>query len=124
MKKSIQVSSSYQISWAGFFRNIAHYSLIRYFFFLVLELLKAYRTEKKKSEMIKIFEKVLQEYTPCTSISQSETLVEYLQNLTLKNEMQNEELRRVQGEMDIKTKQHTEEVDILNVKVQNLEKEV
>ena len=64
----------------------------------VLELLKAYRLEKKKGDLIKVFERVLREYTPCTSISESETLVEYLQNLTLKSSMQNEELRRLTDE--------------------------
>ena len=30
----------------------------------VLELLKAYRLEKKKGDLIKVFERVLREYTP------------------------------------------------------------
>jgi chromosome segregation ATPase len=61
--------------------------------------LRAYRTEKERGNLIKGFEKVLGEHTPCTSIAETDSLVEYLQNLTKKNDMIGDELRRVSKEM-------------------------
>lgn len=55
-------------------------------------LLKAYKTEKKRGELVKLYESVLSEHTPCTSISQPQELVDYLNSLTSKTAMLQKEL--------------------------------
>ena len=57
-------------------------------------LLDAYKIEKKKNEIIKIFEKVLQENTPVSSLSEGKLLVEYLNGL---NEKQNYSMVRLES---------------------------
>ncbi|CAH2352571.1 golgin Imh1p [[Candida] railenensis] len=61
-------------------------------------LLDAYKTEKRKTDLIAIFEKILQEHTPVTSISDAGSLVEYLNGLNEKTSMLNSEFRKVTGE--------------------------
>ncbi|KAG2733593.1 hypothetical protein G9P44_003118 [Scheffersomyces stipitis] len=57
-------------------------------------LLEAFKTEKKKGELIRAFERVLQENTPVSSISEAGTLVEYLNSLNEKKTLLNTELRK------------------------------
>ncbi|KAK6199187.1 uncharacterized protein RJT21DRAFT_140795 [Scheffersomyces amazonensis] len=57
-------------------------------------LLQAYKTEKRKGELIILFERVLKEHTPVSSISDAGALVEYLNGLNEKNNMLNAEMRR------------------------------
>lgn len=64
------------------------------------QLLKAYKLEKKKGELIRIYEKVLSENTPCTSIAEPRVLIDYLNDLTSKSSIQQKELNRVQGELE------------------------
>lgn len=61
-------------------------------------LLDAYKTEKRKTDLIAIFEKILQEHTPVTSISDAGLLVEYLNGLNEKTSLLNSEFRKVTGE--------------------------
>ena len=58
-------------------------------------LLDAYKIEKKKNEIIKIFEKVLQENTPVSSLSEGKLLVEYLNGLNEKTKLLNGEIRKL-----------------------------
>ena len=58
-------------------------------------LLDAYKLEKKKNEIIKIFEKVLQENTPVSSLSEGKLLVEYLNGLNEKTKLLNGEIRKL-----------------------------
>ena len=84
---------------------------------LFLELLKAYKLEKEKTDSLAVFERVLREYTPCHSISDSETLIEYLQNMTLQRSMQNEELRRMTQDFSNLKAQHWAEIKSLQEKL-------
>lgn len=61
--------------------------------------MKGYNLEKEKASLITAFDRVLSEHTPCTSILDPDILVEYLQNISLKASMMNEELRRIAHEM-------------------------
>lgn len=61
-------------------------------------LLEAYKIEKRKSQLIQIFENVLKEHTPISSISDAKVLVEYLNGLTEKNKLQNNEIRKLTKE--------------------------
>lgn len=58
-------------------------------------LLDAYKQLKAGAEQVAKFEKVLQENTPCSSIQEGEQLAEYLNSLTLKNSMLNDEMRKM-----------------------------
>jgi len=77
-------------------------------------LLEAYKNEKAKNELVAKFETILRENTPCSSITEGDALAEYLNSLTLKNTMLNEELRKI-------TKDHSEKD---NFKVKELEQKV
>lgn len=68
------------------------------------QLLKAYKLEKKKGELIRLYEKVLSEHTPCTSIAEPQVLIDYLNDLTSKSSIQQKELNRVQGELETSEK--------------------
>lgn len=63
-------------------------------------LLKAYKTEKKRSELVKLYESVLSEHTPCTSISQPQELVDFLNGLSTKTDMLQKELASGKVEFD------------------------
>ncbi|ODV84358.1 hypothetical protein CANARDRAFT_29232 [[Candida] arabinofermentans NRRL YB-2248] len=58
-------------------------------------LFDAYKVEKKKTFIISNFEKMLQETTPCSSISDADSLKAYLSSLTSKNDILNSEMRKV-----------------------------
>ncbi|KAK9491427.1 hypothetical protein V1508DRAFT_373911 [Lipomyces doorenjongii] len=64
------------------------------------ELHRAYEAERARSSLIDAFENVLREHTPCSSIEDPQALVEYLQNLTLRQDMLVEEMKRVTKEKD------------------------
>ncbi|GEQ70039.1 hypothetical protein JCM33374_g3715 [Metschnikowia sp. JCM 33374] len=57
-------------------------------------LLDAYKTEKRKGELIRTFEKVMSEVTPVSSISDVGLLLDYLKGLTDKATLSSEELRK------------------------------
>lgn len=57
-------------------------------------LLEAYKTEKRKGELIASFEKVMSEVTPVLSIADVGLLVDYLKGLTEKATLLSNELRR------------------------------
>lgn len=61
-------------------------------------LLDAYKTEKRKSELVAVFEKVLQENTPVTSIADAKSLLDYLGSLNEKNLLLDSELRKKTSE--------------------------
>lgn len=81
-------------------------------------LLDAYKTEKRKSELVAIFEKVLQENTPVTSIADAKSLLEYLGSLNEKNLLLDSELRKISSE-SIALKNSTSD---LEKKILDLEK--
>ncbi|KAK9475972.1 hypothetical protein V1514DRAFT_338305 [Lipomyces japonicus] len=81
------------------------------------ELKNAYDILREKNRFVNQFENVLREHTPCSSVTEPEALVEYLQNLTLKQEMQMEEMKRVTKERDVVTK----DIDIQKESVRNLQ---
>ncbi len=64
------------------------------------ELLRSYRIAHSRATSIEPFEKALRENTPLTSIKDPESLVEYLNQITLKGDMVMEELKRVTTEKD------------------------
>ncbi|KAK9366193.1 hypothetical protein V1509DRAFT_630818 [Lipomyces kononenkoae] len=64
------------------------------------ELHRAYEAERARASFIDAFETVLREHTPCSSIQETQTFVEYLQNLTLRQDMLVEEMKRVTKEKD------------------------
>ncbi|KAG5421019.1 IMH1 [Candida metapsilosis] len=90
-------------------------------------LLEAYKVEKKKSELIKIFENVLREHTPVSSISDAKTLVEYLNGLNEKTKLQSSEIRKLTKENSVLTfkiaKYEEDGEDSLSRKMEDLKKE-
>ena len=64
------------------------------------ELLKSYRIAHARIQTIDPFETTLREHTPLTSISDPSALVEYLNQVNLKNDMVVDELRRVTNDRD------------------------
>lgn len=87
-------------------------------------LLDAYKTEKRKGELIMAFEKVLQENTPISSISDADVLVDYLRGLNEKSELANKELRRKTTENSQLTrhnKQHVTKLEKYEQKIKELE---
>ncbi|KAK9237180.1 hypothetical protein V1525DRAFT_361383 [Lipomyces kononenkoae] len=64
------------------------------------ELHRAYETERARASFIDTFETVLREHTPCSSIQEPQAFVEYLENLTLRQDMLVEEMKRVTKERD------------------------
>ena len=90
-------------------------------------LLEAYKVEKKKSELIKIFENVLREHTPVSSISDAKTLVEYLNGLNEKTKLQSNEIRKLTKENSVLTfkiaKYEENGEDSLSRKMEDLKKE-
>ncbi|QPG75930.1 hypothetical protein FOA43_003316 [Brettanomyces nanus] len=57
------------------------------------QLYQAYKVEKEKSVIIKGFETVLKETTPCTGISEMEVFKEYLEGLSKKADILSQQLR-------------------------------
>lgn len=61
-------------------------------------LLDAYKTEKKKAELVAAFEKVLQECTPVSSIADAGVLVEFLKSINEKTALVEGELKKLLSE--------------------------
>ncbi|CAH6723361.1 golgin Imh1p [[Candida] jaroonii] len=57
-------------------------------------LLDAFKVEKKKGELVKMFENVLKEHTPISSISDAGMLVDFIKGLNEKNQLVNDELKK------------------------------
>lgn len=88
-------------------------------------LLDAFKLEKKKSELIGIFEKVLKEYTPISSISDAEMLVDFIKGMNEKNKLLNDELKvqvLVNSGLKREKKNLVDEVKGLKAKVEELQK--
>jgi chromosome segregation ATPase len=64
------------------------------------ELLRSYRIAHSRATSIEPFERALKENTPLTSIKDPEALIEYLNQVNLRNDMVMEELKRVTAEKD------------------------
>lgn len=71
-------------------------------------LLDAYKTEKRKGELVLVFEKVLKENTPVSTIADAGELVEFLKSLNEKTSMTEQELRRKTAEASLLTKRLAE----------------
>lgn len=87
-------------------------------------LLEAFKVEKRKTELITSFEKVLRECTPISSISDAGLLVEYLNQLTQKTNLLNQEIKKYNRENIELTKNNknlTNQVTTLNDKVKILQ---
>lgn len=78
-------------------------------------LLDAYKTEKRKTDLIASFERILQEHTPVSSISDAGSLVEYLNGLNEKTNMLNQEFRKVAGDNSslLKEKKQLESIKLV-----------
>lgn len=61
-------------------------------------LLDAYKTEKRKAELVAAFEKVLRECTPVSSIADAGVLVEFLKSINDKTALVEQELKRTTAE--------------------------
>lgn len=72
-------------------------------------LLDAFKTEKRKGELVIAFEKVLKECTPVSTISDAGLLVDYLTSLNEKASLLDAELRKTVSEL---TKTNKEKADI------------
>lgn len=62
-------------------------------------LLDAYKTEKRKGDLVLAFEKVLKDNTPVSLIADAGELVDYLKSIHEKTELTEQELRRKSGEL-------------------------
>lgn len=62
-------------------------------------LLDAYKTEKRKGELVLAFEKVLKEFTPVSLIADAGELVEYLKSIHDKTSIMEQELRKKTAEV-------------------------
>ncbi|GMM44693.1 Imh1 protein [Pichia kluyveri] len=80
-------------------------------------LYNAYKTEKKKSSLIKAFENMLQEQTPCSSIGELDGVRDYLRSLTSKSDMLTSELANITKEK----KSAEEKAATLDKKVKELQ---
>lgn len=81
-------------------------------------LYNAYKIEKKKSSLIKAFENMLQEQTPCSSIGELDGVRDYLRSLTSKSDMLTSELANITKEK----KSAEEKAATLDKKVKELQK--
>jgi len=90
-------------------------------------LLEAYKVEKKKTELIKIFDNVLRENTPVSSISEAKTLIDYLNGLNEKTKLQSNEIRKLTKENSVLTfkiaKYEQDGEDAVFRKIEDLKKE-
>ncbi|CAK9436287.1 uncharacterized protein LODBEIA_P08450 [Lodderomyces beijingensis] len=87
-------------------------------------LLDAYKIEKKKTELIKVFELVLKENTPISSLADAKILVEYLNGINEKNKIQSTEIRRLTKEnsmLSFKVAKSEEQGQSSDKTLQNLE---
>ena len=90
-------------------------------------LLEAYKTEKRKSELIDMFEKLLSENTPISSISDAGVLIDYLKGLNEKTTMLNVEMRRLSREKTNLAKSKTDlenTVSDINQKIKEYEAKI
>lgn len=83
-------------------------------------LLDAFKTEKRKGELVIAFEKVLKECTPVSTISDAGLLVDYLNSLNEKASLLDAELRKTMSELTKANKQNSD----LAKKLANAEKTI
>ncbi len=81
-------------------------------------LYNAYKIEKKKSALIKAFETMLKENTPCASIGELNAVRDYLNSLNSKSELLNAELSKLTKEKSMSD----EEIKTLKQKIKALQK--
>lgn len=62
------------------------------------QLLKAYKIEKKKNELVKIYEQVLAENTPCTSISEAKKFADFISGLKVTSEQQTRQINKLKSD--------------------------
>ncbi|GME68089.1 unnamed protein product [[Candida] boidinii] len=89
-------------------------------------LLDAYKTEKKKTSYITLFENALKDSTPCDGIADIQGFKQYLSGLNSKIDILNNEFKRVVGsENSLKKveKQLNDTVKSLNDKIKSVEKQ-
>ncbi|GME77857.1 unnamed protein product [[Candida] boidinii] len=89
-------------------------------------LLDAYKTEKKKTSYITLFETALKDSTPCDGIADIQGFKEYLSGLNSKIDILNNEFKRVVGsENSLKRteKQLNDTVKSLNDQIKSVEKQ-
>lgn len=83
-------------------------------------LLDAFKTEKRKGELVVAFEKVLKECTPVSTISDAGLLVDYLTSLSEKASLLDAELRTRTSELTKEKQNHAE----LSKKLANADKTI
>ncbi|PRT55862.1 Golgin IMH1 [Wickerhamiella sorbophila] len=88
------------------------------------QLLKAYRIEKKKGELVKLFEKVLSENTPCQTISEPQQMLEFLDGLNTKASLLKQELERVSDSHSRLRKRSAETEADLKAQLEEAKKEI
>lgn len=82
------------------------------------QLFEAYKIEKKKTALIKAFENMLKEKTPCSSIAELNAVRDYLNSLESKSDMLNQELTKLTKEK----KDRDEQVKKFQSKISDLQK--
>lgn len=88
------------------------------------QLLKAYRVEKKKGDLVKLFEKVLSENTPCQTISEPQQMLDFLDGLNNKAGLLKQELERVSDAHSRLRKRSADTEAELKAKLQEAEREI
>lgn len=100
------------------------------------ELLMSYRIANEKVKHIDSFEQMLREHTPCTTIQEQESFVEYLSNMQLRIDMTTNEFKKAAGERedakqrlsvlesdyDKEQQRHKSDAKSLNDRISTLEK--
>ncbi|KHJ32908.1 putative viral a-type inclusion protein repeat protein [Erysiphe necator] len=84
------------------------------------ELLRSYRVAHARAISIEVFEKQLREYTPLSTISDPDALVEYLNQLKLKGDIVMDEFKRVSSDRDEYKKKYEESHSQLSTCRENL----
>lgn len=82
------------------------------------QLYEAYKIEKKKSALIRAFETMLKEQTPCSSIGELNAMRDYLNGINNQAKMLNSELTKITKEKKLSD----DNILILNQKVKDLQK--
>ncbi|RKF59866.1 putative viral a-type inclusion protein repeat protein [Erysiphe neolycopersici] len=85
------------------------------------ELLRSYRVAHARAMTIDVFEKQLREYTPLSTISDSDAFVEYLNQLKLKGDIVMDEFKRVLSDRDEYKKKFEESQSKLSTCCENLD---
>lgn len=82
------------------------------------QLYEAYKLEKKKTALIRAFENMLKEQTPCSSIGELNAMRDYLNSITNQGKILNAELSKITKEK----KAEEDKVESLTQKIKDLQK--